>query len=39
MHYCITSKYNAVLHERVVLLTMRTEAVPYVHNVQRVTAE
>ncbi|MCW2488954.1 KUP/HAK/KT family potassium transporter, partial [Candidatus Symbiopectobacterium sp. NZEC127] len=32
-------KHNKVLHERVVLLTMRTEAVPYVHNVQRVTVE
>ncbi|MGK2946203.1 MAG: low affinity potassium transporter Kup [Candidatus Malihini olakiniferum] len=32
-------KHNKVLHERVVLLTMRTEAIPYVYNVQRVTVE
>ncbi|MBG6246333.1 potassium transporter Kup [Candidatus Symbiopectobacterium sp. 'North America'] len=32
-------KHNKVLHERVVLLTMRTEAVSYVHNVQHLTVE
>lgn len=32
-------KHNKVLHERVVLLTMRTEDVPYVYNVQRVSVE
>ncbi len=32
-------KHNKVLHERVVLLTLRTEDVPYVHNVRRVTIE
>ncbi len=32
-------KHNKVLHERVVLLTLRTEDAPYVHNVQRVTIE
>lgn len=32
-------KHNKVLHERVLLLTFRTEDVPYVHNVQRVTIE
>lgn len=32
-------KHNKVLHERVVLLTMRTDDVPYVHNVERVTIE
>ena len=32
-------KHNKVLHERVVLLTIRTEDVPYVANVQRVTIE
>ncbi len=30
-------KHNKVLHQRVVLLTIRTEHVPYVHNVRRVT--
>ncbi|WP_204316808.1 KUP/HAK/KT family potassium transporter, partial [Klebsiella pneumoniae] len=30
---------NKVLHERVVLLTLRTEDAPYVHNVRRVTIE
>ncbi|AWK13243.1 low affinity potassium transporter Kup [Candidatus Fukatsuia symbiotica] len=30
-------KHNKVLHERVLLLTLRTEDVPYIHNVQRVT--
>lgn len=29
-------KHNKVLHERVVLLTLRTDDVPYVHNVHRV---
>jgi KUP system potassium uptake protein len=32
-------KHNKVLHERVLLLTFRTEDVPYVHNVQRVAIE
>ena len=32
-------KHNKVLHERVVLLTLRTEDAPYVHNVRRVTIE
>lgn len=32
-------KHNKVLHERVVLLTLRTEDAPYVHNVHRVTIE
>lgn len=32
-------KHNKVLHERVVLLTLRTEDAPYVHNVKRVTIE
>lgn len=32
-------KHNKVLHERVVLLTLRTEDSPYVHNVRRVTIE
>ncbi|ARD39835.1 low affinity potassium transporter Kup [Edwardsiella ictaluri] len=32
-------KHNKVLHERVILLTLRTEDVPYVHNVRRVTLE
>ncbi|OSN07251.1 low affinity potassium transporter Kup [Lonsdalea iberica] len=32
-------KHNKVLHERVVLLTMRTEDAPYVHNARRVTVE
>lgn len=32
-------KHNKVLHQRVVLLTFKTEHVPYVHNVQRVTIE
>ena len=30
-------KHNKVLHERVVLLTLRTEDAPYVLNVRRVT--
>nr|VUD33289.1 Kup system potassium uptake protein [Raoultella sp. NCTC 9187] len=29
-------KHNKVLHERVILLTLRTEDAPYVHNVRRV---
>ncbi|MFV4845908.1 low affinity potassium transporter Kup [Edwardsiella tarda] len=32
-------KHNKVLHERVILLTLRTEDAPYVHNVRRVTLE
>lgn len=32
-------KHNKVLHERVVLLTLRTEDAPYVHNLRRVTIE
>ena len=32
-------KHNKVLHERVVLLTLRTEDAPYVHNVKRVSIE
>jgi KUP system potassium uptake protein len=32
-------KHNKILHERVVLLTVVTEDVPYVHNVQRVAIE
>ncbi|STM41709.1 kup system potassium uptake protein [Escherichia coli] len=28
-------KHNKVLHERVILLTLRTEDAPYVHNVRR----
>ncbi|MBS0909473.1 low affinity potassium transporter Kup [Tatumella sp. JGM118] len=32
-------KHNKILHERVVLLTLRTEDAPYVHNVRRVTIE
>jgi KUP system potassium uptake protein len=32
-------KHNKVLHERVILLTLRTEQAPYVHNVRRVTIE
>ncbi len=32
-------KHNKILHERVVLLTIVTEDVPYVHNVRRVTIE
>ncbi|MBU9842953.1 low affinity potassium transporter Kup [Rahnella aceris] len=32
-------KHNKILHERVVLLTIVTEDVPYVHNVQRVIIE
>jgi KUP system potassium uptake protein len=32
-------KHNKVLHERVVLLTIRTEEVPYVPNVRRVEIE
>ncbi|QGH62048.1 low affinity potassium transporter Kup [Serratia proteamaculans] len=32
-------KHNKVLHERIVLLTVTTADVPYVHNVQRVTIE
>lgn len=32
-------KHNKVLHQRVVLLTLRTEDAPYVPNVQRVTIE
>ncbi|WP_310606967.1 low affinity potassium transporter Kup [Buttiauxella brennerae] len=32
-------KHNKVLHERMVLLTLRTEDAPYVHNVRRVSIE
>lgn len=32
-------KHNKILHERVILLTVATEDVPYVHNVRRVTIE
>lgn len=32
-------KHNKVLHERIVLLTLRTQQVPYVHNVRRVAIE
>ena len=32
-------KHNKVLHERVILLTLRTEDAPYVHNVKRVQIE
>lgn len=32
-------KHNKVLHERVVLLTLRTEDAPFVHNVRRVSIE
>ncbi|WP_213989310.1 low affinity potassium transporter Kup [Sodalis sp. dw_96] len=32
-------KHNKMLHERVILLTVRTEHAPYVHNVRRVTIE
>lgn len=32
-------KHNKVLHERVILLTLRTEDAPYVHNVRRVAIE
>lgn len=32
-------KHNKVLHERVILMTLRTEHTPYVHNVQRVVIE
>lgn len=32
-------KHNKVLHERVILLTLRTEDAPYVHNVRRVSIE
>ncbi len=32
-------KHNKVLHERVILLTLRTEDAPYVHNVRRVQIE
>ncbi len=32
-------KHNKVLHERVVLLTLRNEDAPYVHNVRRVSIE
>ncbi|WP_439213923.1 low affinity potassium transporter Kup [Duffyella gerundensis] len=32
-------KHNKVLHERVVLLTLRTEDAPYVHNLRRVAIE
>ncbi|QCT19144.1 low affinity potassium transporter Kup [Jejubacter calystegiae] len=32
-------KHNKVLHERVILLTLRTEDAPYVHNVKRVSIE
>lgn len=32
-------KHNKVLHERIVLLTLKTEDAPYVHNVHRVTIE
>jgi KUP system potassium uptake protein len=32
-------KHNKVLHERIVLLTLRTEDAPYVHNVRRVAIE
>ena len=32
-------KHNKVLHERVILLTLRTGVAPYVHNVRRVQIE
>jgi len=32
-------KHNKVLHERIILLTLRVEEVPYVHNVRRVCIE
>lgn len=32
-------KHNKILHERVILLTFRTENVPFIHNVRRVTIE
>jgi len=32
-------KHNKILHERVILLTLRTEHAPYVHNVRRVVIE
>lgn len=32
-------KHNKVLHDRVILLTIRTEDAPYVHKVHRVTIE
>ncbi|PLR37076.1 low affinity potassium transporter Kup [Chimaeribacter arupi] len=32
-------KHNKVLHERVVLLTLRTEDAPFVHNVRRVAID
>lgn len=32
-------KHNKVLHKRVILLTLRTEDAPYVHNVRRVQIE
>ncbi|WP_429010740.1 low affinity potassium transporter Kup [Aeromonas allosaccharophila] len=32
-------KHNKVLHERIILLTLRVEDVPYVHNVRRVCIE
>lgn len=32
-------KHNKVLHERVILLTLRNEDAPYVHNVHRVAIE
>lgn len=32
-------KHNKVLHERVILLTFRTEDVPHVHNLQRLVIE
>lgn len=32
-------KHNKILHERIVLLTFRTEDAPYVHQIQRVSVE
>ncbi|MFV3351961.1 low affinity potassium transporter Kup [Aeromonas veronii] len=32
-------KHNKVLHERIILLTLRVEEVPYVHNMRRVCIE
>lgn len=32
-------KHNKILHERVVLLTLRTEDAPYVHNLKRVSID
>lgn len=32
-------KHNRILHERVILLTLRTEDSPYVHNIRRVSIE